>query len=590
MISSFRNALVWSAVVATTIAIVPLHVHGQLRQSAERARSIQDIYSAQQFWTTAKAKPRLINNDLESQEEELEGELEQEQKLMEIMSAIGSRQFFFSMETDVTSSIPSDGPSLIPSVVPSDAPSLLPSTSPSENPPDNESSNPTVSEQPTHVFWPSFTPSLSPVPSPSPSQSVLLSEDPSPFPTFPIGPSLGPSSSLEPSFDPSLSTAPSEHGATTIPTLFPSEAPSELPTKAPTLIPTTVSETDEPSNDRIISTSPSTSPTMSNCPGFTPEERLAGILQTLFDIATNPALLRDLEAPQGKATDWLINRDFDQACPDDEKLVQRWALAVMYYSTNGDEWDRCSAVGSDPCGEENPFRGERRFLSSFDECDWAGITCNSNGCVTEVEFEDNNLIGTIPTEIALLKDLEFWGMERGGLTGTIPTEVGVLTNLLFIDLDFNALSGSLPTELYLLTGLTDLDLNDNQLTGNVDQIGVLVNLEFLQLHGAYSLIHGKDGWMDISPARLTLFLLDVTANEFAGTIPEDMGNLILMRTLTIHRTSFSGIMPESVCSLRDINGGNLQSLIAECNDIPGIGPQIECKTPECCSSCRGFVS
>ncbi|KAG7342643.1 RHS repeat-associated core domain containing protein [Nitzschia inconspicua] len=560
MISSFRNALVWSVVVATTIAIVPLPVHGQLRQSAERARSIQDIYSAQQFWTTVKAKPRLINNDLENQGEELEGELEQEQKLMEIMSAIGSRQFFFSMETEVTSSIPSDGPSLIPSVVPSDAPSLIPSTSPSENSPDNESSNPTVSEQPTHVFWPSFTPSLSPVPSLSPSQSILLSEDPSPSPTFPIG--LGPSSSLEPSFDPSLSPAPSENGATTIPTLFPSEAPSELPTTAPTLIPTTISATDEPSNDRIISTIPSTSPTMSNCPGFTPEERLAGILQTLFDIATNPALLRDLEAPQGKATDWLINRDFDQACPDDEKLVQRWALAVMYYSTNGDEWDRCSAVGSDPCGEENPFRGERRFLSSFEECEWAGITCNSNGCVTEVEFEDNNLIGTIPTEIALLKELEFWGMERGGLTGTIPTEVGVLTNLLFIDLDFNALSGSLPTELYLLTGLTELDLNDNQLTGNVDQIGVLVNLEFLQLH----------------------------ANDFSGTIPEDMGNLVLMRTFTVHRTWFSGTMPESVCSLRDINGGNLQSLIAECNEIPGIGPQIECKTPECCSSCRGFVS
>jgi hypothetical protein len=181
---------------------------------------------------------------------------------------------------------------------------------------------------------------------------------------------------------------------------------------------------------------------------------VAAILQTLFAVVADPALLRDLDTPQGKATDWLINRDFDQTCPDDEKLVQRWTLAVMYYSTNGDEWDQCSAVGADPCGEENPFLGERRFLSSFNECDWAGIVCNLNGCVTEVEFENNNLVGTIPTgkwdlgslkkirfwffsfdcdppfeEMALLTDLAVWGMERGGLTGTIPTEVGVLTNL-----------------------------------------------------------------------------------------------------------------------------------------------------------------
>jgi hypothetical protein len=56
----------------------------------------------------------------------------------------------------------------------------------------------------------------------------------------------------------------------------------------------------------------------------------------------------------------------------------------------------------------------------------------------------------------------------------------------FVDFDFNALSGSLPTELYLLTDLIQLDLNNNQLTGNVDQLGVFVDLEFLQLHGAYS--------------------------------------------------------------------------------------------------------
>ena len=33
--------------------------------------------------------------------------------------------------------------------------------------------------------------------------------------------------------------------------------------------------------------------------------------------------------------------------------------------------------------------------------------------------EENNLVGTLASEIALLPELAVWGMERGGLTGMI---------------------------------------------------------------------------------------------------------------------------------------------------------------------------
>ena len=59
--------------------------------------------------------------------------------------------------------------------------------------------------------------------------------------------------------------------------------------------------------------------------------------------------------------------------------------------------------------------------------------------------------------------------------------MGILTNLVFLDLDFNVLTGSIPTALYLLTNLQTLDLNDNLLEGDIDSIGVLGDLEFLQL-------------------------------------------------------------------------------------------------------------
>jgi len=59
------------------------------------------------------------------------------------------------------------------------------------------------------------------------------------------------------------------------------------------------------------------------------------------------------------------------------------------------------------------------------------------------ELEENNLQGTIPHEISELKELEFWGMERGKLTGQIPTSIASLTNLFFIDLDYNELTGKI---------------------------------------------------------------------------------------------------------------------------------------------------
>ena len=90
----------------------------------------------------------------------------------------------------------------------------------------------------------------------------------------------------------------------------------------------------------------------------------------------------------------------------------------------------------------------------------------------------------------------------------------------------------------------------------------------------------------MSHVLLTMFylLFVFSGNQFTGTVPEDVGNLTMMTTFNLHENLFTGTMPESVCDLRESLGGFLQSLIADCGNITGFGPDIEC---ECCSSCRG---
>ena len=61
-------------------------------------------------------------------------------------------------------------------------------------------------------------------------------------------------------------------------------------------------------------------------------------------------------------------------------------------------------------------------------------------------FEDD-LNGTIPTELGLLSNLEILGLAKSHLTGTIPTEVGLLSNLEWLGLDSNQLTGTVPTGL-----------------------------------------------------------------------------------------------------------------------------------------------
>jgi hypothetical protein len=106
-----------------------------------------------------------------------------------------------------------------------------------------------------------------------------------------------------------------------------------------------------------------------------------------LDEVSNPVLIRDPAEPQGQATTWLIEEDSLLLCPDDLDILQRWSLAVTYFSTGGDAWFQCSAnpLAMDNCGTVGSFLNDERFLSGTSECFWATILCE-NGRVTEIDF------------------------------------------------------------------------------------------------------------------------------------------------------------------------------------------------------------
>ena len=130
------------------------------------------------------------------------------------------------------------------------------------------------------------------------------------------------------------------------------------------------------------------------------------------------------------------------------------------------------------------------------ECTWYGVTCNNTrNRVMSISLDENNLIGTLPSNLNALTNMAGFAVGGNRLTGAIPALTG-LTNLAHFDVSGNQLTGAIPA----LTGLTSLDYFDvsgNGLTGSIPALTGLTQLESLfvdrnQLTGPIPPVTGLD--------------------------------------------------------------------------------------------------
>lgn len=203
-----------------------------------------------------------------------------------------------------------------------------------------------------------------------------------------------------------------------------------------------------------------------------------------------------------------VTVSFAQTLEDD-----RLSLIAIYNSTNAGYY---GSLGNDPPGTS--------------PCGWKGVTC-SGGRVTELNFRDDRLTGSIPPEIGNLTALTKLVMFRNsygsyGIGGSIPSSLWNLTNLEVLNLSGNDFSGQLPPEIGNLTKLKYLNLSyfpfgpsqvyNGRLTGPIpSEIGNLVNLEYLNLY----------------------------RQNFTGSLPSGIGNLSNLSTLNLAYNKLSGTIP-----------------------------------------------
>ena len=191
-------------------------------------------------------------------------------------------------------------------------------------------------------------------------------------------------------------------------------------------------------------------------------------------------------SPQYQAFRWLTENDtLRMDSLNHGVVVERYAVAVMYFSMEGYNWyNQLGFLYPDSVCEWNEFNATRNGTNIH----FLGVGCADRTSVSKVSFSKclaiqdisgkdctlsrrssfligfftqafNDLAGTIPTEIALLSSLQVLEFVETGLHGYIPTELGCLSNLEEFHIDLAHLSGDIPTQLGHLPSLALLEVS-----------------------------------------------------------------------------------------------------------------------------------
>jgi Leucine-rich repeat (LRR) protein len=245
------------------------------------------------------------------------------------------------------------------------------------------------------------------------------------------------------------------------------------------------------------------------------------------------------------------------------------ALVAFYNATSGAAWTKSTnwlgAAGT--------------------ECTWFGISCDAQQAhVTGIVMLNNNVAGTLPTELSALPSLQNIILEHNQLSGAIPQSLGSIKTLATLNLINNRLTGTIPVTLLTDTNLTFVRVSLNDLDGNdfLAGIGALTKLTTLdlgdcKLRGAIptaSLLKMKNllglylsrnqmtGPLPPELATLPLVTLTIDRNQFSGTIAPAFGQLPNLTIFNVTANRFSGSLPSFAAT-------KLQQLNVSINEFSG---------------------
>mmetsp|Transcript_3731 Transcript_3731/g.9765 ORF Transcript_3731/g.9765 Transcript_3731/m.9765 type:complete len:759 (+) Transcript_3731:209-2485(+) len=218
---------------------------------------------------------------------------------------------------------------------------------------------------------------------------------------------------------------------------------------------------------------------------------------------------------------------------DDAKITknqrkQRFALATVYASLGGSQWDN-----------------NTNWLVDEDVCTWYGVVC-ADGYVTQLVLDRNNLVGMLPSELSLLEKLQFLMVARNKISGPLPVSLFSIQALGTVDVGFNSITGVIPPAVGDAISLNSLNVEFNAMSGRLTKsIGQASNLGYLNLKSNQFAAEIPAEIFDLRQIKH----LEIGDNKFSGTISDKISNLKALEILTLGPNLFTGTIPLTFSSL-----------------------------------------
>ncbi|XP_020530395.1 probable leucine-rich repeat receptor-like protein kinase At1g35710 isoform X2 [Amborella trichopoda] len=207
-------------------------------------------------------------------------------------------------------------------------------------------------------------------------------------------------------------------------------------------------------------------------------------------------------------------------------------------------------------------------------CRWAGVQCDNDGSVIEINLSNFSLNGTLDElNFLSLPYLTHLNLSLNNLQGKIPKSIGNLLKLNVLDLGINMFTGSVSVEIGNLTELHSISLRSNNLSGPIPYLlGQLKKGDMTILTSSYLGTTPKAGALALKLGHCAITekhkkkknsnagskngILELRGNFGKikkGSIPHDIGLISGLKTLDLRGKEFlGGPISASLGQLREL--------------------------------------
>ncbi|KAF7083642.1 hypothetical protein CFC21_087408 [Triticum aestivum] len=186
------------------------------------------------------------------------------------------------------------------------------------------------------------------------------------------------------------------------------------------------------------------------------------------------------------------------------------------------------------------------WQNGSDCCQWEGITCSTDGIVTDVLLASRSLQGHITPSLGNLTGLLRLNLSNNLLSGGLPQELVSSSSILIVDVSFNRLG----EDLHKLSStharpLKVLNISSNLFTGQFPSSTWQGMKNLVAFNASNNSFTGQlpTHFCASSPS---LAVLELCYNQFRGSIPPELGSCSMLRVLKVGHNNLSGTLPDEL--------------------------------------------